>query len=102
MPLLQVLNKITYCRNSCHKLNNAVLLTLSDSLISPVGFPTEDVTSACLCTEIRKASTPISPHLFPGMWNKDKSIVNDQEKNMEDILNMANHFLSEFSLIAYE
>ena len=52
-----------------HTLCSAKLLTLIESLTSPVGFP-DDETSACLCIEIRKASTPISPILFPAMWNK--------------------------------
>lgn len=33
--------------------------------MSPVGFPTEDVTSDCLCIEIRNASTPVTSTLFP-------------------------------------
>ena len=45
---------------------SAELLTLIESLMSPVGLP-DDETSACLCIEIRKASTPISPILLPAM-----------------------------------
>ena len=45
------------------------LLTLIESLMSPVGFP-DDETSACLWIEIRKASTPISPILLPAMRKK--------------------------------
>lgn len=33
--------------------------------MSPVGLPAEEETSACLCIEIRKASTPVTPTLFP-------------------------------------
>ena len=36
----------------------------------PVGLPDDEETSACLCMEIRKASTPISPILFPAEQNK--------------------------------
>lgn len=50
-----------------HTLCSAELLTLIESLMSPVGLPDDDETSACLCMEIRKASTPISPILFPTM-----------------------------------
>ena len=47
-----------------YKLCSTELLTLMESLISPVGL-SDDETSLCLCIEIRKASTPISPILFP-------------------------------------
>ena len=42
-----------------------VLLTLSENLMSPVGLAPDEETSACLCIEIRKASTPDTPTLFP-------------------------------------
>ena len=42
-----------------------VLLTLSENLISPVGLAPDEETSACLCIEIRKASTPDTSTLFP-------------------------------------
>lgn len=41
------------------------LLTLSENLMSPVGLAPDEETSACLCIEIRKASTPDTPTLFP-------------------------------------
>ena len=42
-----------------------VLLTLSENLMSPVGLAPDEETSACLCIEIRKASTPDTSTLFP-------------------------------------
>lgn len=42
-----------------------VVLTLSENLMSPVGLAPDEDTSACLCIEIRKASTPDSSTLFP-------------------------------------
>ena len=42
-----------------------MLLTLSENLMSPVGLALDEETSACLCIEIRKASTPDTSTLFP-------------------------------------
>ena len=45
-----------------------VLLTLSENLMSPVGLAPDEETSACLCIEIRKASTPDTSTLFPAKY----------------------------------